>query len=153
MIYILSGPIRSGKTSALLDWASQADVEGVLTPDGLGSRYFKDLTTKTTYHMEAVGTEYSIAVGKFKFSKDSFEKAEKSLLQTPMSKYKVIDEIGKLEVKGEGFHDVLVEILEHQLYREHLVLVVREELLQVAQEKFGLVDAEVISKEDLLQLV
>ncbi len=51
MIYILTGDIRTGKTSALLDWCkNRNDVDGVLCPDDdKGKRYFLNIKSKDCF--------------------------------------------------------------------------------------------------------
>ncbi len=48
MIYILTGDIRTGKTTALLDWIKDRnDVDGLLCPDSEnGMRYFLKVKSK-----------------------------------------------------------------------------------------------------------
>ena len=48
MIYILTGAIRTGKTTALLNWINNRnDVDGLLCPDNEnGKRYFLKVKTK-----------------------------------------------------------------------------------------------------------
>jgi nucleoside-triphosphatase THEP1 len=46
----------------------------------------------------------------------------------------VVDEIGPLELKGQGFHDVLRELLQKR--KENIILVVREGLVQQVTEHF-----------------
>ena len=55
MIYILTGEIRSGKTTALKTWASdRADVDGLICPDGKnGKRYFLKVKSKEEIELEA----------------------------------------------------------------------------------------------------
>jgi nucleoside-triphosphatase len=53
-IYIISGPIQSGKTSALLQWsATRNDVYGILTPIINGKRVFMNAHSREQFAMEA----------------------------------------------------------------------------------------------------
>jgi len=74
-IYILTGKIQSGKTTALMKWAaSRNDVFGIFTPVIDGKRFFMDAHTHDQFKMEADKTEKeALSVGRFNFSKDSFE--------------------------------------------------------------------------------
>ncbi len=47
MIYILSGNIRTGKTTALFEWSeNRNDIDGLLCPDDeFGKRYFLKIKT------------------------------------------------------------------------------------------------------------
>ncbi len=136
MIVILSAPIRSGKTTSLLQWAQHRnDVYGILTPDIDGKRVFMDLATKEQFPMEAAAEEEKLAVGKFTFSKKGFDKAIK-IIQDAIDKkgWLIIDEIGPLELKGEGFSNVLKEVLKKR--NDKIIIVVREELAVKVQDEF-----------------
>ena len=62
--------------------------------------------------MEARGSEETLTIGRFAFSKTGFDKAIQ-IIRTAITKegWLVIDEIGPLELKGEGFCDVMKEVL------------------------------------------
>ncbi|MBA3648275.1 MAG: hypothetical protein H0W62_06960 [Chitinophagales bacterium] len=131
-IWILSGPVQSGKTTRLLMWLhNKKNVWGILTPVINGQRFFMDASNKEIFAMEAIQGETDvIAVGKYIFSKDAFVMAEKVLQNSIHKKgYLIVDEIGKLEIRGEGFCNVLFEILNHAGQELRLILVIREELL------------------------
>ncbi len=69
-----------------------------------------------------------VSIGRFKFSKARFDLAAKRMKHQaydPKIEVIVIDEIGKLELTGEGFYDVFVELL---LSDKDLHLVVRDYL-------------------------
>ena len=54
MIYILTGDIRTGKTTALLEWCKNCDdVDGLLCPDNAeGKRYFLEIKSKNEFELE-----------------------------------------------------------------------------------------------------
>lgn len=138
-VYILSGPVRSGKTTSLLQWAGQrADVYGILTPEVNGKRVFMDAQSKEQFPMEAVSAETAImTVGRFAFSKAGFDKAIKIIRENiKLPGWLVIDEIGPLELREEGFHDVLKETLDNRT--GNTLLVVREEMVQAVQAFFNI---------------
>jgi nucleoside-triphosphatase THEP1 len=56
----------------------------------------------------------------------------------------LIDEIGPLELKGEGFYNVLKEVLNHQEKKQKIFLVVRDGMVENVMESFELSDAVVI---------
>lgn len=126
-IYILTGPIQTGKTTSLLNWAAKRnDVYGILTPIIKGKRVFMNAHTKEQFLMEATEEENeTLVVGRFTFSKANFQKAIQ-IIRNGISKneWLIIDEIGPLELSGQGFHDVLIEAL--QSFEGKLLLVVRE---------------------------
>lgn len=145
MIYILSASIRSGKTTSLINWsADRKDVYGILTPEINGKRVFMNVKTKEQFPMEASGEEETLAIGQFVFSKKSFDKAIQ-IIRDAISKdgWLVIDEIGPLELKGEGFCEVLKEVL--SLRREKILLVVREGLAKQVKDHFLLHNSSCIS--------
>ena len=110
MIYILRGDIRTGKTTALQEWCkNRDDVDGVLCPDNAeGKRHFLEIKSKNEFKLETeLDTEAIIQIGNFKFLKSAFEKANAYLLAVASkneSQYIIVDELGKLELKGEGLH-------------------------------------------------
>ena len=87
-IYILTGPIRSGKTTKLTQWsAERKDVFGILTPVIGGKRFFMNAHTGEQFEMESgSGEKNSLPVGKFTFSKKAFEKAIDILNQSTKEK-------------------------------------------------------------------
>lgn len=131
-IYILTGAIQSGKTTTLMQWSSgRDDVFGILTPVADGKRIFMDVHSGEQFDMEAgPGEKDSLTVGKFAFSKKAFEKAVEILRGGIKEKkgWLLIDEIGPLELRGEGLSDVVNEIpgTENKL---HVILVIRESLV------------------------
>lgn len=159
MIYILTGDIRTGKTTALLDWCkSRNDVNGVLCPDDEnGLRYFLNIKSKDTYPLAANSdTEENniISIGPFQFLKSSFQNANDYLLQSNDQRdylYLVIDELGKLELKNIGLHDSARSIVnQHENSKSHhLILVVRESLLNDIIEHYSISEYSVLKKEDL----
>ena len=74
---ILSGPIRSGKTSNLMNvFGNRPEVSGFLTPDIGNKRVIFDLKTGTCHNFETIDKEINqpiVAIGKFCFLKSGFE--------------------------------------------------------------------------------
>ncbi len=139
-VFILTAPIQSGKTTSLLQWSeNRADIFGILTPLVNGKRIFLDATTKEQWPMEAAGNEEAVAVGRFLFSKKGFEKAV-AVVAEGIGKegWLVIDEIGPLELKGEGFDAVLQEAISKHNYK--LLIVVREGLAEQVTKRYGIND-------------
>ena len=161
MIYILTGAIRSGKTTALLSWSkNRKDVDGLLCPDDAnGKRYFLKLKNKTIFKLEAEAeTEAIVAIGSFKFLKSAFNEANDYLnLEASKTepKYLIIDEIGKLELKNEGVH-VSTEALISQfksIGNTHLILVVRDYLLDAVLEHYDITECSILTTSDLENLI
>jgi nucleoside-triphosphatase THEP1 len=145
MIVILTAPIQSGKTTSLINWSAEIkDVHGILTPVINGKRVFMNAQTKELFPMEAVGDEETLTIGRFLFSKNNFDRAIQIIRNAITHKgWLIIDEIGPLELKGEGFCNVLKEVLIAR--KEKTVLVVREVLVQDVKKYFNMHDVEIIN--------
>ena len=126
-IVILSAPVQTGKTTSLVKWSEgKTDVYGILTPVVDGKRMFMDAQTRQLFLMEAKeGEVETLSVGRFVFSKTNFNRAMQ-IIRDAMHKegWLVIDEIGPMELRGEGFHDILKEVLASR--KQKILLVVRE---------------------------
>ncbi|WP_272021811.1 nucleoside-triphosphatase [Olleya namhaensis] len=165
MIYILTGAIRSGKTTALLHWSkNSSNVDGLLCPDDAnGKRYFLKLKSKTIFKLEAEAENENeikaiVAIGNFKFLRSAFNEANDYLILEASKtepKYLIIDEIGKLELKNEGLH-VSTKALISQFKSNdntHLILVVRDYLLDAVLEHYGITECSILNTEDLENLI
>jgi len=152
MIYILSGPIQTGKTTSLVKWsAGRSDVFGILTPVINGKRFFMDAHSGKQFEMEAKDVEVEVvSIGRFKFSRKAFEEASQILDHSISKGWLVIDEIGHVELNKQGFYEVLNKVLKN--HSSHLLLVVREGLVEKVTELFELNRYEVISKDQLARL-
>ena len=157
MIYILSGDIRSGKTTALLNWVNEhEDVDGLLCPDcDNGKRYFLKIKPKEQFELEVESeSEATITIGPFHFLKSAFENANDYLLEANDKrdfKYLVIDELGKLELRNLGLHDSSEHLIPKFINKnqQHLILVVRTSLLEEIINHYQIKKYTIISKEDL----
>ncbi|MEO5673348.1 MAG: nucleoside-triphosphatase [Chitinophagales bacterium] len=139
-IFILSGPIQSGKTTRLIKWLEERDnIHGILTPVIDGKRIFMNAATKEIFPMEAEEGESNVlTAGRYTFSKPAFDRAKNILLDGFDQKNicLIIDEIGLLELKSAGFSDVLKKILSDisidnsQSKKQKLILVIRKSLLK-----------------------
>jgi nucleoside-triphosphatase THEP1 len=142
-IYILSAPIHSGKTTSLVKWSDQrTDVFGILTPDVNGKRIFMNAHNRQLFLMEAKeGETETLSVGQFTFSKTNFEKASQIIREGIDKKgWLVIDEIGPIELRGEGFSDVLKEVLEKRQHNTLLVIREKDNMVEKVKTHFGLTD-------------
>ncbi|HSU28123.1 MAG TPA: nucleoside-triphosphatase [Chitinophagaceae bacterium] len=140
-IYILTGPIQTGKTSSLQQWAeNREDVYGILTPVINGKRVFLNVRTGEQWPMEASGTDKEfIIVGKYNFSKIGFDKAAEIIrasIQAPG--WLVIDEIGPLELKGEGFNAILKKVISNRKGKTLLVVRDKAEMPVKVKRAFGI---------------
>jgi len=144
MIILLTAPAGSGKTTSLIQWSDQNNVTGILTPVVGGRRFFMNAATKEQFPMEATGDEETLSVGKFIFSKAGFERAVLIIRDAIHQEgWLIIDEIGPLELRGEGFHDILKEVLQKR--KEKIIIVVREGLASQVKDHFSLQNHLVIT--------
>ncbi len=153
-IIILAAPIQTGKTTSLVSWSEERkDVHGILTPLVNGKRMFMDVQKRHLFAMEAAGDEPEVlTIGRFVFSRASFEKANQVILDALSHHgWLIIDEIGPLELLGNGFHDVLKRVLDTKTNKQNLLLVVREGLVEEVKSYFGLEDAIVITSLSVLE--
>ena len=156
-IYIFSRPIRTGKTTALLDWLQKKEhVGGILTPDIDGKRKLYDISSKKIYdfQLDDDTEEEKVIVGKFIFSSAVFEKARDILSDIKEKNWFVIDEIGKLETEQDrGFEPALSEAIKkfkQQNGNGKLLLVIRDTLLEQAIKKYELQAATVVHSPETL---
>lgn len=148
IVTIVTGPVRSGKTSRLMTWAQgREDVAGLLSPDGPGGRIFLDLATADTMAMEGPGADEAVVmVGRFRFRAAAFDwanarlrKAAEDARETTL----VVDEVGPLELAGGGLRPgVLVALARTQ---GRVILVVRAPLVEAVRRGFGIDQAEITS--------
>jgi len=152
-IFILTGPIQSGKTTSLVKWVKERkNVFGVFTPVVNGKRMFMDAHIGQLFDMEAGEEEKeTVPVGRFNFSKANFEKAS-GIINEAMNKegWLVIDEIGPLELRGEGFYEALKNISQTRK-DQPVLLVVREGMAEKVTAFFGLTGASIIRSIDELK--
>ncbi|MDZ7344171.1 MAG: hypothetical protein ONA90_06615 [candidate division KSB1 bacterium] len=139
-IYIYTGPIRSGKTTALMNGpAKTAGVAGVLTPEVNGIRKLYDLKTRTYFPFQieddANRSEPVVTIGRFVFYESAFARARLILAATVQEqpRWLIIDEIGRLELQQRGFEPVAGKIIRaHHAghLKGDLLIVVRDTLLK-----------------------
>ncbi len=153
-VYILTAPVQSGKTTSLVKWTEgRSDVYGILTPLVEGKRVFMNVQSRQLFLMEAKEGELeTLTVGRFTFSRNNFNKAVQVIREgIDKDGWLIIDEVGPLELRGEGFADVLKEVLSR---REHKIIVVvrdKEETVEKVKEYFGLKSPEIINNITELQ--
>ena len=146
-VFILTAPIQSGKTTSLTEWIrNKTNVAGILTPVINGKRVFQNIKTGEQFPMEAVpGESEVLAVGRFVFSRKNFNEAAeviRNAINNPG--WLVIDEIGPMELTGNGFSDILKEVLIRR--NDKLLLVVRdkEDMAERVKQYFNLSNTVVI---------
>ena len=163
MIYILNGPVRTGKTTALLNWVSDKQhIDGVLCPDDInGKRYFLQLRSQQRFKLEAGdSTEErdAISVGRFRFLKSAFTEANRYLISVAEKKnytWLIIDELGKLELKDTGLHDAAKSVIKQHEFNVtlHIIIVVRNTLLHEILAHYSITEFQLVNKEELTGLI
>ncbi len=142
-VILLTGPKRTGKSTAIENWISRkaGGVAGILSPIINEKRHFKSIESGEQWEMEAAANEAGLNVGKYTFSNAAFEKASEILLkaaQNEKGELLVIDEIGPLELKGEGLHSALKSILAMENGISDILIVAREGLVNDICTHFGI---------------
>ncbi len=132
-LFILTGDIHTGKTTCLQNWAAQKnDVYGIISPIVNNERVFMNVQTNECCKMEATeGENETLSIGRYVFSKHSFEFAI-ATIQSGLKNsngWVLIDECGPLELKGEGLHKVIKEVLSQEKSNLSIVIVVRNSIL------------------------
>ena len=163
-IVILTGKIQSGKTSFLKDLYLQnpQNWDGFLTPDVDGKRKLVFLSNGDEIELESTDMEHDgISIGRFHFSKKSFASARYTIqtLINSSKQYVIIDEIGKLELDGQGLEPELSKyieafhkkalILNSQKPSQKLILVIRDSLLTRAIDHYQLHHAQILTIEQV----
>jgi nucleoside-triphosphatase THEP1 len=143
-ILIVSAPVKSGKTTHLLEWAkTQNNIDGIAQPVINGKRHLLHLGTGEKRMLEIPGESSAekIYIGNYIFDEAAFrwgrEKLKESLQNSP--EFLIVDEIGKLELHGKGLEPEIGDILRNENFpNANIILVIREYLLEEVIKKYGL---------------
>lgn len=143
-IFILSGPVQTGKTTRLLNWVQNQDsVDGIIAPVIDDKRHLLHLSSGLQKQLEASANEPDnkiVKIGKFRFNTDVFSWAcnrlNESISSSPL--WLIIDEIGPLELSGKGLAPALTRVLNHPDKIGNLILVIREQLVEQVTDHFQL---------------
>lgn len=148
--FIYSKPIRSGKTTALMNILQNCkQVTGILSPDVDGERHIFDLERKAYIPFQVSDDEEieepMLQIGRFRFYESAFRKARDILGDglTSHAKLIVIDEVGPLELQHKGFEPAVSKLVQAQKTGElaaNLLLVVRDSLLDQVIRHYGIDD-------------
>lgn len=153
-VVILTGSVQSGKTTTLLrHFSNKKGVGGFICPDVNGRRMMFFPSENRLMEFQITTTDFSINVGKFSFDELIFKKACDLINTAAQSNndYFIIDEVGPLELKQQGYYDALVTLFDNAKNNTSLtiILVVRDYLVDEVIEKFNLSVSQVITKEEL----
>jgi nucleoside-triphosphatase THEP1 len=133
-IFIVTGEIKTGKTTRLMKWTStQKNIDGILQPIIEEKRFIYHISTRTLKPLETNSKENIISIGKYNFSNETFEWCKKIINET-ISKnldWIIVDEIGPLELNGKGLEPSFSNLLSQRNNIDSKILVVvRKEILE-----------------------
>ncbi len=144
-IYILTGEIKSGKTTKLMQWtAGKKNIDGVLQPVIDEKRFIYSIGSRTLKILEATETQPEnelIIIGKYKFRKSVFDWTQNILLDCLEKKldWLIIDEIGPLELEGKGLEPAVSKIFNQvNELNGNVLCVVRDSVLEKFIEHYML---------------
>lgn len=162
MIYILTGDTEIGKSYTLNKWIEgKRNVAGLLSLiNDEGKRSFLNVRTKETFMMHAEDDEpedNKIYVGRYTFLNSAFVKANKIIQiegESTDFKYLIVDELGRLELKQEGLYNSTIGLIERfeTNANRHLILVIRQSLLEVLVELYQIRPYKLINKTNLFSI-
>jgi nucleoside-triphosphatase len=136
-IYYLTGSVHTGKTTRLNEWIKyQKNVDGILAPIIDGQRHLHRIKTGELRQLE-LNDENSaqkiVKIGQYQFTGEVFDWARQQLYEAAQScpDWLIIDEIGPLELGGEGLEPAVSIIISSLKTDNHtkLLLVIRDRLL------------------------
>jgi len=146
-IAIITGEKSSGKTKFLTETATTLrengiDVGGVYTKkirenDEITAYLIVNVATGEEYpFLQKNELESELRIGAFSIDAEGLEFGKKNIVKSFDSRVLMIDEIGKLEMSGGGWHNELNLLpLEKQLY---ILLSIRQEFVEDVIEKWSL---------------
>lgn len=144
-VYIFTGEIKTGKTTRLQNWVNEnPDADGILSPVIDGCRHILSVKSNEVRLLQYQGDDKSIAltkIGNYNFLTSVFEWGREELYKAFLQKpeWLIIDEIGPLELRGEGLEPEVSRILNDDANDEtNVVIVVRKPLLKAVIEYYGL---------------
>ena len=159
-IIILTGPIHSGKTSALTAYIKKFEkVEGILCPDIENGRNVHFLNTSIQKKIQVDDNfEHKITIGKFHFDANVMTEISSYLesINIETADLIVVDEIGKLELKDEGFEpglSALINNFKTSTSNTKLLVVVRDYLVEEVMDKYDLHSVRLIHTRDLDEIL
>ncbi|WP_165570786.1 nucleoside-triphosphatase [Flavobacterium aquatile] len=152
-IVVLSGKIKTGKSSSLLNWIKHKKVSGFLTPTIEGRKEFYDIEKEAYYPYQLEKkTSDSVIIGDFILNKNTFKLSNIIIKESSQKKFDwiIIDEIGKLELQNKGHNILFKKLLRNS--NSNLLIVVRSNLLDEVIIKYNLNEINIIGIDDLREL-
>lgn len=171
-IVVLTGPIRSGKTTRLAAWvrsraAAGASVSGILAPANGHERRLCSIATGECRVLTAnpgVPESRLVAIGPHRFDGAVFDWAREVITEAvgtargaagsanPGARWLVVDEVGPLELDGAGLGSAVgtaVRAAAGAGASARLLLVVRERLVERVLGHYGVAAGRLITPDEL----
>lgn len=149
-IFILTGAVHSGKSGALVHWVDGKPVCGFITPTINKKKVLLNVATTLVHPFEVDShSNNAVHIGKYFLDNRAFEIAANIVTEAianPLDWF-VFDEVGKLELAGNGHYKSLMHLLNN--WQENLLLVVRDQLVNEVISTFKLENATLIDKQTL----
>ncbi len=144
-LFILTGPINSGKTTKLMQWAAaQKNIDGIFQPVIDDKRFIYHISSRTLKILETKNTKPEndiVTIGRYQFRKSVFNWAQNILNDCVNKKlnWLIIDEIGPLELDGKGLEPIISKIFnEIDKLSGNVLCVVRDSILNKFVEQYRL---------------
>lgn len=143
-IYILTGEIKSGKTTRLQKFISENSCcDGILAPEIDGYRHLVRIKSGETKLLEYLGGEPYPALTlkcSYKFLDSVFEWGMNELYMAYKENpgWLIIDEIGPLELDGKALEPMVSRILNENSNNSNIILVVRKNMVEEVIEHYNL---------------
>ena len=139
MIFILTGPVNSGKTTFLKRVIEELKKQQVKMDGFLSEGIVKDQEKigydlvdlrvgKSVPFIRKTGQQDWQRVGPYFFIPKALSRAKKIILRSREEEILVVDEIGPLELSGQGLWDALEQVIFQRLQKYLFVL--RREILE-----------------------
>jgi nucleoside-triphosphatase THEP1 len=139
-LYYYTGPVQTGKTTRIAEWASKNNCTGILAPIINGKRHLRDIKSGEVKLLENDSNIDAISIGRYYFKKEVFEWGRQKLLAEYESEpeWFVIDEYGKLELRDEGLEPAISMIINQWKInkKNNLLIIVRDYLVNDLFKKF-----------------
>lgn len=136
--FLISGPVHSGKTTRLQNWIkmnSYHKIDGILAPILGGKKCLLHISSNEIRRLEFYDNDIKnsfTSIGNT-FDAEVFSWANNKLLDLLNTKpeYIIIDEIGPLEIRGQGLEPAVSELLiKRRSELDNIIVVVRSTLMQ-----------------------
>ena len=161
MIFILTGPVDSGKTTFLKRVIAELKKQKIKMDGFLSEAIVKD-QEKIGYDLVDLGDGKSVPfirksgrqdwqrIGPYFFIPEGLSRAKQIILRSREAEILVVDEIGPLELSGQGLWDVLEQVI-FQRFQKYL-FVLRKGILQDFLKMVGRIELKIfdIKEEDVL---